>query len=82
MNATLFINIFTAVTVFALGLLIAVGVFGAGINGTTRIIFGVLFMSYGVYRFLNVQTKRKLLKQEETREKMREERERLFRNDK
>ncbi len=36
----------------------------------TRIIFGIIFMSYGVFRFLNVQTKLKVKKQNELREKL------------
>lgn len=36
----------------------------------TRIIFGIIFMSYGAFRFLNVQTKLKVKKQNELREKL------------
>lgn len=80
MNATIIINIVTSVIVFAVGLLIAFGVITPSMAMSTRIIFGILFMAYGIYRFVNVQTKIKIMKMQERSEKMRQETEELIKN--
>lgn len=80
MKVTIIINIITSIFVFAAGLLIAFGVLVPNIAASTQIIFGVLFMAYGIYRFVNVQSKIKLMKMQERSEKMREETEELIKN--
>ncbi|HEX2788035.1 MAG TPA: hypothetical protein VHP32_09030 [Ignavibacteria bacterium] len=80
MNATIIINILTSVIVFAVGLLIAFGVITPSMEMSTRMIFGILFMAYGIYRFVNVQTKIKIMKMQERSEKMRQETEELIKN--
>ena len=83
MNPVLILNIVTSIIVFAVGVLILAGVVPAG-NSYIRIMFGIIFMIYGIYRFLDFQSKRKLQKIEEKREKMRREKNKLFdkKNDK
>ncbi len=77
MNIVLVINLITSVFLFIVGVLILVGVVPAG-NQTMRILFGVILMAYGLYRFLNFQSKRKLQKIEENREKMKDAKDKLF----
>lgn len=77
MNPVIIINIFTAIAVFIVGLVMVIGLI-PHISVQTRVIFGIIFMSYGVLRFLNVQTKLKLKKQNEMREKMMKETEDLI----
>lgn len=80
MNTTIIINIFTSIVVFVVGILIAFGVIISSIDLSTRMIFGILFMAYGVYRFVNVQTKIKMMKMQERSEKMKKETEELIKN--
>lgn len=69
MSPVIIINIFTSIVVFIVGLVMLLGLI-PHIPTQTRIIFGIIFMSYGVFRFLNVQTKLKVKKQNELREKL------------
>lgn len=78
MNATIIINVITSAVVFVIGLLIAVGIVTPAFDPAMRITFGVLFMAYGIYRFVTTQTKMKQMKINEQREKMRIEKEKLF----
>ncbi|HPS63961.1 MAG TPA: hypothetical protein PK447_00145 [Ignavibacteria bacterium] len=77
MNPVLVINLVTSIVVFAAGVLILAGFVPAG-NSYIRVMFGIIFMIYGIYRFLNFQTKRKLQKIEEEREKMQKAKDKLF----
>jgi len=77
---TLIINYFTSTFIFLIGIFLVSGFFPSAIDTYTRIAFGIIFMAYGIYRFINAQTKRKIQRQEEMREKLREEREKLIKN--
>jgi cytochrome c biogenesis protein CcdA len=77
MNAVLVINLVTSIVVFVTGVLILAGIVPAG-NSYIRVIFGIIFMLYGVYRFLNFRTKKKLQQIEENREKMQRAKDKLF----
>lgn len=77
---TLIINYITSVFIFFIGLFLVSGIFPSTIDPYTRIAFGTVFIAYGVYRFVTAQAKRKFQKQEEKREKLREEREKLIKN--
>lgn len=81
MSPVIIINIFTSVVVFIVGLVMILGLI-PHIPTQTRVIFGIIFMSYGVFRFLNVQTKMKIKKQNEQREKMMKETEELIHKEK
>jgi hypothetical protein len=67
MSSVIIINIFTSIVVFIVGLVMLLGLI-PHIPTQTRVIFGIIFMSYGVFRFLNVQTKLRVKKQNEIRE--------------
>ena len=81
MNPTIYINIFTAVVLFILGILLITGLLAAHINLEMRIIFGILFLSYGIFRTVNVYSKLKLKKQENKLVEMKKARENLFKNE-
>jgi hypothetical protein len=69
MSPVIIINIFTSIVVFIVGLVLILGLI-PNIQPQTRMILGIIFMSYGVFRFLNVQTKLKVKKQQEKLMKM------------
>lgn len=80
MNATIIINVITSAVVFVIGLLITIGVVTPSFDTSLRITFGILFMAYGVYRFVTTQTKMKQMKLYEQREKLRSEKEKFIKN--
>ena len=80
MSPTLIINYFASVFIFLVGLFLVSGIFPSSIDSYSRIAFGIVFLAYGIYRYVTIQSKRKIQKQEEMREKMREEREKLLKN--
>lgn len=77
MNAVLIINILTSLVVFVVGVVILAGVVTPAMSSTIRITFGIIFMAYGVYRFINFYSKRKLLKIEEEHERIEREKDKL-----
>jgi hypothetical protein len=81
MSPVIIINIFTSIAVFIIGLVMILGLI-PNIPMQTRIIFGIIFISYGIFRFLNVQTKLKIKKQNELREKMLKETDELIHKNK
>jgi multisubunit Na+/H+ antiporter MnhC subunit len=64
MNVGFYINIFTAVVLSVIGVILLVGVFTPYIETRNRVIFGVILLGYGIYRFITVYSKIKLLKQQ------------------
>jgi len=72
MSPVIIINIFTSIVVFIVGLVMILGLI-PNIQPQTRMILGIIFMSYGIFRFLNVQTKLKVKKQQEKLMKMEKE---------
>lgn len=77
MSPVIIINIFTSIIVFIVGLVMLLGLI-PHIPTQTRVIFGIIFMSYGVFRFLNVQAKLRVKKQNEMREKISKETDELI----
>ena len=76
MRIVIIINIFTSIVVFSVGVyFIFVPV---KIEPTTKILFGSIFIIYGIYRFINVLSKQRLLKQNEKIENIRTAQEKLF----
>lgn len=69
MSPVIIINIFTSIVVFVVGLVMMMGLI-PNIQPQTRMILGIIFMGYGVFRFLNVQTKLRVKKQQEKLMKM------------
>jgi hypothetical protein len=78
MNAVLIINILTSVIVFIIGVLIIAGVLTPAIPSSMRYIFGIIFMAYGIYRFFNFLSKRKLLKIQDNHERIEKEKDKLI----
>ena len=70
MKHVYYINFFTAFCVFLVGLLMVLKIILPMVESSTRIIFGFIFMAYGVYRYVTTQTKIKINRQEEQRRKM------------
>jgi hypothetical protein len=77
MNAVLIINILTSVIVFIIGLLIIAGVLTPAISPSMRYTFGIIFMAYGIYRFFNFLSKRKLMKIQDNHERIEKEKDKL-----
>jgi uncharacterized membrane protein HdeD (DUF308 family) len=76
LRIVIIINIFTSIVVFSVGVyFIFVPV---KIEPTTKILFGSIFIIYGIYRFINVLSKQRLLKQNEKIENIRTAQEKLF----
>ena len=70
MKSVIYLNFFTAFVVFLIGLLMVFKIILGMVEPSTRIIFGIIFMTYGVYRYVTTQTKIKIKKMEEQRDKM------------
>lgn len=82
MKLVLVINVLTAFVVFIAGVLFLAGVIPTPANNnTTRYLFGFILMGYGIYRYVNFNTKRKMLKFEEERKKIKEAQEKLIHNE-
>ena len=69
MSPVIIINIFTSIVVFVVGLVMILGLI-PNIQPHTRMVLGIIFMGYGIFRFLNVQTKLRVKKQQEKLMKM------------
>lgn len=80
-NPAILINIFTAVILFVIGFLLVIGIITPYISTEFRVIFGIIFMSYGIFRSTTVYSKWRQMKQEKRREEMKEDREKLFKHD-
>jgi uncharacterized membrane protein HdeD (DUF308 family) len=78
LKTVIIINVFTAVVVFIAGVLILF--MPVNQHSTVSIIFGAILIAYGIYRFMNVISKQKLIKQEQKIEKMKIAQEELIRN--
>lgn len=81
MNPTIIISYIATAVAFIVGLLLLFGIVGEGLEPQLRIIFGVVFSAYSIYRFLYVQSKIKESKRRELQEKMKIEKEKLFKNE-
>jgi hypothetical protein len=78
MNVSIIINFGTAALTFIFGLLLITGVLFPGKMDSTKLMFSVVLMIYGVYRFINSFSKIKQAKLEEKRSKLLEEKEKLL----
>ncbi|MDQ3193455.1 MAG: hypothetical protein M3P82_00505 [Bacteroidota bacterium] len=78
MNVSVIINFATAAITFIFGVLLLSGnLFPGGVD-SSKLMFGVVLIIYGVYRFINSFTRIKQAKMEEERNKINEKRESLF----
>jgi uncharacterized membrane protein HdeD (DUF308 family) len=78
LKTVIIINVFTAVVVFVAGVLILF--MPVNQHSTVSIVFGIILIAYGIYRFMNVISKQKLIRQEQKIEKMKIAQEELIRN--
>lgn len=78
MNVSIIINFGTAALTFIFGLLLITGVLFPGKMDSTKLMFSLVLMIYGVYRFINSFSKIKQAKLEEKRSKLLEEKEKLL----
>ncbi|MBK8550993.1 MAG: hypothetical protein IPL53_08025 [Ignavibacteria bacterium] len=78
MNISLIINFGTAALTFVFGLLLITGVIYPGKMDSAKLMFAIVLMIYGIYRFINSFSKVKQAKMEEERVRLNEEREKLL----
>ena len=80
MNSAMYINIFTAVVGVVMGILLFSGLLFENMDITKRIIFGAIFMGYGIYRYVYVQSKRNQMKREREIERIKRAQEELIKS--
>ncbi len=80
MNSAMYINIFTAIVGVVMGILLFTGFLFENMDLNKRLIFGGIFMGYGIYRFINVQSKRSQLKREKEIERLKRAQEDLIKS--
>ena len=78
MNVSLIINFGTAALTFIFGFLLITGILFTGKMDSSKLMFSVVLMIYGIYRFINYFSKIKQAKQEERRNKLLVEKEKLL----
>ena len=79
MNSAFYINVFSATVGIVMGALLLSGVVLPGVAFNTRLVLGLIFFSYGFYRYLQVYNKRKQMKRQEQRDRMKEAQEDIIR---
>ncbi len=82
MNTVIIINFFTSLIVFIVGIVFLTGMFLPNLETDKRLIFGIIFVSYSIYRFINAFSKLKLYKQEKKHKDIKEAQEKLIKNQK
>ncbi len=80
MNTTLIINFATAGLTFIFGLLLLLGIIYPGKLDSTKLMFGIILIVYGIYRFVTSLSRIKQEKLEERKRRIDEEREKLLRS--
>ena len=79
MNANIYINLTTSVLTFVLGILLLTGIIYPDNKDSTKIMFGLVLIIYGIFRFINAMSKVKQQKMDDRMKKLEEEREKLLR---
>lgn len=79
MNSALYINLFSAAVGVIMGILLLSGLMFQNMDFNTRLVFGFIFLGYGIYRYLNVRTKMKLHKRQMESDKLKKAQEDLIR---
>ncbi|MFA5011331.1 MAG: hypothetical protein WC644_05195 [Ignavibacteria bacterium] len=80
MNSAMFINIFTAIVGVVMGILLFSGLLFENLDISKRLIFGAVFMGYGIYRYVYVQSKRNQMKREREIERIKRAQEELIKS--
>lgn len=76
----MFINIFTAIVGVVMGILLFSGLLFENLDISKRLIFGAVFMGYGIYRYVYVQSKRNQMKREREIERIKRAQEELIKS--
>ncbi|MBK7255819.1 MAG: substrate-binding domain-containing protein [Ignavibacteria bacterium] len=79
MNASIIINFATSVLTFVFGVLLLTGIIYPDNKDSSKLMFGIVLIIYGVYRFINVLSKLKQQKLDDRMNKINDEREKLLR---
>ena len=79
MNSAFYINIFSATVGIVMGVLLLSGIILPGVALNTRVVLGLIFLAYGFYRYLHVYNKKKLIKRQELRDRMKQAQEDIIR---
>jgi hypothetical protein len=79
MNSAFYINVFSATVGIVMGVLLLSGIVLPGVELNTRLVLGLIFLSYGLYRYLQVYNKRKIMKRQEQRDRMKQAQEEIIR---
>lgn len=79
MNSALYINLFSATVGIVMGVLLLSGIVLPGVELNTRLVLGLIFFAYGLYRYLQVYNKRKLMKRQEKIDKIKQAQEDIIR---
>lgn len=77
MNAAVIVNYITSVLTFAIGIILVSGFFNK-LRNNTMIIFGIVLIIYGVFRFINTYYKVKQQKMHERLEELKSERDKML----
>ncbi|HMS65661.1 MAG TPA: hypothetical protein PKD83_10465 [Ignavibacteria bacterium] len=78
MKASIYINFATATVTFVFGVLLTTGIIYQENKGSTKFVFGIVLMIYGVYRFINTNSKLKQIKMQEKLDKLNSEKEKFL----
>jgi hypothetical protein len=82
MNSAFYINVFSATVGIVMGFLLISGVVLPGVELNTRLILGLIFLAYGFYRYIQVYNKRKQIKRQEARDRMKQAQEDIIKKTK
>lgn len=77
MNAAVIINYVTSVLTFFIGIILVSGYFSQ-LKNNTMIVFGIVLIIYGLFRFVNTTYKVKQQKMSDKLEALKSERDKLF----
>lgn len=78
MNATVAINLATAIITIVVGIYVLFGSFFPSGSSTTKYMFGFVLIAYGIYRLVNTFSRIKQNKIRDRQEQIDEEREKLL----
>jgi hypothetical protein len=79
MNSAFYINVFSATVGIVMGVLLLSGIVLPGVEMEKRLVIGLIFLAYGLYRYLQVYNKRKMIKRQELRDRMKQAQEDIIR---
>lgn len=82
MNSAFYINVFSATVGIVMGFLLISGIVLPGVELNTRLILGLIFLAYGFYRYIQVYNKRKQIKRQEARDRMKQAQEDIIKKTK